>query len=200
MVAPSRTPDLDRLARDAGSYVKANYGLLGTWAVGLLMMVCALAGHLAFFGPRLRDIQWLDRLSDVTFESAWHVVLHEEVGKDEPSPFVGCELDDGSYIGGTLWSFSSDIDETADREISLAPPIFYRATEADSDLELANVGTATVSSRRIKFPAVTYFKQRGRRRLRLVTFSLCSGLGRERLVGRDKSAWRHELSYGSRMI
>lgn len=159
MIAPSRTPDLGRLVRDAGTYVKSNYGVLGAWAIGLLIVACALAGLLAYFSPRLRDIRWLSRLGDVTFESAWHVVLHEEVDKVEPSPFVGCELDDGSYIGGTLLSFSSEIDETADREISLVAPVFYRSTGADSDSELANVGTATVSSRRIKFLTVTYFKQ-----------------------------------------
>jgi len=70
-------------------------------------------------------------------------------------PSIGCELNDGSYLGGELFTYNSDEDETGDRELALSSPITYRAA-GDDPVDLEDVGAVSVSARQIKFLTVSY--------------------------------------------
>lgn len=150
VAAPDRTPDVGRLLREGGSYTEAHYRQLGAWTVALLLAACVLAAIAARYSPG-----WANRFTDVTFYSAWWGFNR---GPDRPSAhmvLVGCELEDGSYLSGELLTLSTEVEETADRDIVLRPPIRYQAAGADGDVEL-DVSGVVLSARRLKFLTYTY--------------------------------------------
>lgn len=148
---PEGTPDIGRLVREAGAYIKCEYRLVGVWSTGLLAFACLVAGLFGRFSP-----DWIrPSASGISFTSAWWELIR---GSDRPAGhtvFVGCELDDGSYVSGEVLSFSHDVEETADRELVLRPPISYRAAGADEPQELL-VSAFVVSARAMRFLTFTY--------------------------------------------
>lgn len=69
---------------------------------------------------------------------------------------MGCELTDGTYVGGTLWTYNATVEETLDREIALAAPISYRPSDGAEPVTFEDVAIVTLSASRIKFMTVTY--------------------------------------------
>jgi hypothetical protein len=145
---PDHTPDVGRLVRDGRTYFDAHYASVAWWALGLLTLACAFGFVLGRWPPRFAPIF----ADDITFTSAWWDLFEQY---PDSTVYVGCELNDGSYLGGELFTYNSDEDETGDRELALSSPITYRAA-GDDPVELEDVGAVSVSARQIKFLTVSY--------------------------------------------
>jgi hypothetical protein len=69
--------------------------------------------------------------------------------------FVGCELKDGSYVGGRLAWYSTEVVENGDRDLVLAPPLHYRLA-GGPDQELVDVERVILAARDISRLDVSY--------------------------------------------
>lgn len=92
-------------------------------------------------------------------QSAWWVLFH---AKPDHRLYVGCYLDDGSYVGGLLYSYNRAEAETADREVTLranaAFPLRHRSSWDRPTQVLEDVGVVAVSARRIVMLTATYLE------------------------------------------
>lgn len=82
--------------------------------------------------------------------SAWTETFAAEAGT---YVHVGLELKDGAFVSGRLVWFSTDIEETGDRDLVLGPPLVVRAEQGVSDLQAERV---LVASRDVIRIDVTY--------------------------------------------
>jgi hypothetical protein len=124
---PSHTPDPSALLLNGVNYAAPRLGYLILWAAALLALSCVLAilwarrpGVLAtmpIFIPALIDT------------SAW--VYEFEAAPEGTRVYVGCDLRDGSYIGGYLDWYNTNIEEVSDRDIALVAPITIRRTDGE---------------------------------------------------------------------
>jgi Family of unknown function (DUF6338) len=162
ILLPSRTPDIGALVRHPADYVRGHYASLAWWGLGLLASACLLGVALASIESgakiatvlrRIRGLRWLaPPANPVIFNSAWWRLFHEH---EDSFCYVGCHLDDGSFLSGWLFSYASDDEETGDRELTISAPVFFRpAGEVDGE-ELA-IGAVAISARRIVSLFVTY--------------------------------------------
>lgn len=173
-LSPRHTPDLGALVRDTSSYARGHYAQLAWWGLGLLVLACLLATALAStdlttslmrFLRRVAGVRWLVAPSrSVRFQSAWWRVFQEHPPQGH-RVYVGCALEDGSYMAGWLFSHAVDYDETADRDLILSAPVFFRPPGAEdgNGMELENVGAAVVSARRIIGLFVSYVPDQRRK-------------------------------------
>jgi hypothetical protein len=156
---PSGTPDIDRLVREPAVYLRESYSLVWIWSVALLAVAVVTA---ALIGSGLmRGI--LSRLPGVGVRpavtphesgvSAWWLLFQEKPGR---RIHVGCNLDDGSYVSGWLAAFSTTVDDTGDRDLTLAAPLRYRPKGVAVTEELANTSAVVVSARKITLLHVSY--------------------------------------------
>jgi hypothetical protein len=160
VASPSHTPDIGRLARDPASYIHADLAYLFWWAIVVLAWACATAVGAALFASSVRARQWGKRRpfswftprGGVSADPAWWVLFQQYPDK---LVYAGAVLDDGSYLGGWVLSYSPDSDETADRELTLSGPISYRSPTEDAVVDLG-VGAVAVSARRIQYLTVSY--------------------------------------------
>jgi hypothetical protein len=136
----SRALDVDKLVSDSGGYWQERPGLLAFWGLALLLASTGVA--YAATRPSIRNPSWdwldrswvrklRERLPWLQSEyphpssvSAWWLMfetwkLHREI-------YVGCVLDDGSFVQGSLESFNNGADDDPHRELVLLPPIKYR--------------------------------------------------------------------------
>lgn len=159
---PHATPDVGFLVRDPNGFVQEHYAQLALWGTGLLAVACALA----IVSARAADDTWLSRLLNrVGFnprgrsrqEPAWWVLF--ENPPEGSIVHAGCTLEDGTYFGGWVNSYSPDSDETADREMTLSAPIQFRAPGADSEVEELPISAVSISARRLSYLTVTYVEQ-----------------------------------------
>ena len=167
VLLPRQTPDVGALVRGPSSYGRQHYATLAWWALGLLAVACLLATVMASadfsakVGAGLHRVPGLGWLAPpargVRFRSAWWRVF-----KDHPHRghriYVGCSLEDGSYVAGWLFSHAVDYEETADRDLVLGAPLRFRPAGAEDREapELENVAAVVVSARRIVELFVTY--------------------------------------------
>lgn len=130
-------------------------------AACLLAMTMASAAFTVRARKGLRRVPGLGWLTPpirgVAFRSAWWR-LFEEHPHEGHRIYVGCTLEDGSYVAGWLFSHAIDYEETADRDLILSGPVVFRPAGAGDgdDVELANVGAVVVSARRIVHLFVSY--------------------------------------------
>jgi hypothetical protein len=137
---PKATPDVPKLVAAPKAYISAHLAVVGWWALGLLLLACLIAVLVAT-QAKLDTI----RLGPIQHVSAWYRLFHP--GGSEK--FCGCLLDDESWVGGYVTSFSTDVDETGDRDLVLSAPIRYRAKGADDAVVLSNVSAYVVSASHI---------------------------------------------------
>jgi hypothetical protein len=103
---------------------------------------------------RIRGLRWLaPPANPVTFHSAWWRLFHQH---EDSLIHVGCNLDDGSFISGWLFSYAADYDETGDRELTLSKPVFFRPAGELDGVNLDGVGAVAVSARRMVSLLVSY--------------------------------------------
>lgn len=72
--------------------------------------------------------------------------------------WVSCELHDGTYLAGPLYSLNPDVDEDADREFIITAPITRRGPTSD-ELEELDVGALSVSARYVKYVGWSYVRR-----------------------------------------
>jgi hypothetical protein len=134
------TPDVTQLLAKGSAYAIPRSGYLLVWAVLLLAVSCvfaltwaAISGGLG--SPIADRLAWLPGfLTPVIVDvSAWYHVFEE--GPSDCDVYVGCDLRDGTYIAGTLDWYSTEVDETADRDFVLAPPLLAKAGNAEDPVE-----------------------------------------------------------------
>jgi hypothetical protein len=133
----SLTPDVDALVKHPATYIGDHLPFVSWWSLGLVSLACVVGGALGRFDEVRRPgfkkaFPWLTCkplfLGPIRFRSTWYLMMHEPRDVDI---YCGCVLDDGSYIGGKLASFNTDVAETEDRELVLVQPMRFRAPDAD---------------------------------------------------------------------
>lgn len=130
--APGHTPDVRRMFVEGLAYTAPRLAYIVAWAVVLLTTSSVLAVLLAVrpgFVQKLSDSA-TPIIRDIP---AWYFVF--ESGPEGTSTYVGCDLRDRTYLSGRLDWYSTQVDETADRDLVLAQPI----TSFDSDGESEEV-------------------------------------------------------------
>jgi hypothetical protein len=119
-ITPDHSPNVEQMLTEGATYIDPRVGYIAAWSAGVLVVSCALAvligsGKLPF--PELTPV--------IINTSAWYQVF--ESGPADAKVFVGCDMDDGSYISGYLDWYNTDVDEVADRDLVLAAPIEINA-------------------------------------------------------------------------
>jgi hypothetical protein len=147
---PLDTPDVGKIERNGYAYFKLHIVNEVWWTIALFGFSCLIAVLLGRFVPATAGKIVSGR---ITFNSAWWELFHLN---PESRIYVGCELQDGSYIAGYLLRYSTEIDETQDRDLALVEPISYRAVGRQEASVLNKVGAISVSASQIKFLAVRY--------------------------------------------
>lgn len=146
-IIPAHTPDVGLLLRKPGSYIQDELPYVATWVIAILALATVGAILVGRYGPK--------GTNGVTFESAWWKAFKLA---DEYRTHVGCELTDGTHIAGTLWTFSTSVEETADRDLGLVAPITYRPGETAVDTVLDGVGVVVINARQIRYITITYLE------------------------------------------
>lgn len=146
---PHFTPDTGRIEQQGISYIRLHYVSLAWWLFGLFAASCLLAWILGkyFLTSTSRYLA-----GKIFITSSWFELFSKY---PDSRIYVGCELADGTYISGYLLSYSTDANETSDREIALAAPITHRPPGGSATI-LPNVGAVTVSAGQMKYMTVTY--------------------------------------------
>ena len=145
-VFPSWTPDVGALVRAPEKYAVEHYAQLTAWSAGMLAVATAAA--FAVGGLRGREHQ--------SAVSAWTLLF---TAHPDAAVYVGCVLDDGSFVAGRLLSYSRSAEDVADRELTLTGPITYRAPEKTATSVLPDVGATAISARRIVLLTVSYLPE-----------------------------------------
>jgi hypothetical protein len=154
---PNVTPNVGALLSEPHKYFLANYRPCAAWAFAVFISACGIG-----FGGG----SWIKPGGGSLDTSAWWEMFEVESQKRK---FVSCQLLDGSFISGELYSFSTDCDETENRELVLLDPLFL-AAGAEGDPESMHSDLTSISSRRILYMSVNLVASdsadRAERRLR----------------------------------
>ena len=143
---PTHTPDVGRMVALDSTYVRDHSAYVATWTIALLVMSCVIAVWLARV-PALRRIVTANFSPVITDASAWSEVFNTTKGR---YTYAGCELKNGSYVGGRITWFSTELEETGDRELCLGPPITFRSAEGGhGDIDAQRVVLAAREIHRI---------------------------------------------------
>ena len=135
---PNVTPNVGALLSEPHKYFLANYRPCAAWAFAVFLSACGIG-----FGGG----SWIKPSGGLLDTSAWWEMFEVDSRKKK---FVSCQLMDGSFISGELYSFSTDCDETEDRELVLLDPLFL-AAGAEGDPESMHSDLTSISARRILY-------------------------------------------------
>ncbi len=91
--------------------------------------------------------------------SAWYHAFDE--GPQGATVYVGCDLRDGSYVGGLLDWYSTEVVETADRDFVIAAPITYRPSGSNEDRTIDGFSRLILSVRDVARLYVSYVESSG---------------------------------------
>jgi Family of unknown function (DUF6338) len=163
---PSGTPDVGQLIRNPGSYLAgteampAQYGKVGLW--GLAILVAAMIVAYAATMPSVRRAASKLKLPliapyphDSTVSGWW--ILFEKWKGGRPIE-VGCVLDDGSYVSGSLASFNTSADDMPERDLILRAPILYRPPGAREPIPHEAARAVSITASRIVTLFVGYLE------------------------------------------
>lgn len=154
-VSPHHTPDFGLFVRAGGQYAEPRVGYLVLWGALILGTSCALA----YFSPMISQLTPVRRaLNPIIVDiSAWYHVFEDKpppVNGREAYPYVACTLEDGSYVAGRLSWYSTEVEETADRDLALTDPLNVLDPEGN-DVGPEN-SIIVVSARQIRWFSVTW--------------------------------------------
>jgi Family of unknown function (DUF6338) len=147
---PTITPNIGQMARAGSEYIRLHFVSVSWWAFGLFFGACILAWILGRFWPGVAG-RFVS--GEIFFTSAWWELFHKYPDRQV---YIGCELNDGTYISGYLIRYSTESDETPHRELALAGPIIYRASGSDVSAVLQNVDAMSLRAGQMKYLTVTY--------------------------------------------
>jgi hypothetical protein len=148
-VVPDHTPNVGRLLETDSEYWSDKLPYVAAWALVLFSASCAVAVLVARW-------EWLRRRVAAVFtpvivdSSAWCEVFSAEPGS---YPHAGLELTDGGYVSGRVVWFSTETQETGDRDLVLGPPLQVRTGDGIDDLKVQRV---VIAARNIARIDVTY--------------------------------------------
>ena len=167
-LVPGHTPDVGALLRSRADYAVDHLPYLLGWATVLLVGSCAIAVGAARMDSYVpKDNVWgrvLDRLQRgkgrldavlppvIVESSAWCETLRARPGN---YVHAGLELVGGGYVSGRVVWFSTNLEESGDRELVLGPPLQLRT--AKGVIEPA-VDRVVVSAREIRRMDVDQFR------------------------------------------
>lgn len=178
---PSGTPDVGALIRNGRDYLLGTHGhpgqyrLVSVWGISLLA-AASLVAYLAtkpkirrplenkprltrLIEPRPKLKRLVEKLNGPPYPhdsmvSAWWVLFERwPRGRDIQ---VACILDDGSAVRGKFGSFNNSADDSADRDLVLQEPIFYRPPGEKAREVLWDMSAVCCSARHIVSLFVTY--------------------------------------------
>ncbi len=147
------SPEPRRVFEEGLGYTGPRLGYSLVWFAGLVAMSCVIAFVL---GARPGPVAWLaERFAPAIVDvSAWYHVFDEgPVGK---RVYVGCDLEDRSYVGGFLDWYSTDVEETDDRDFVLAEPITFRPPDDVEDRTIQEFSRLVISARDVRRLYVSY--------------------------------------------
>jgi hypothetical protein len=145
LLVPTHTPDVGRLLAKGSDYWLENLPYVATWVLAILAGSCAIGVVLARWEVPRRQITTVFA-PVIVDSSAWC-----EVFTTEPGSYVhaGLELTDGGYVSGRVAWFSTELEETGDRDIVLGPPLQLRTEVGVEDLKVQRVIVAARNITRI---------------------------------------------------
>jgi hypothetical protein len=138
-LAPGHTPDVRGLIRDPGPFFRDHHVHLSWWAIGLLTTATLLAWLAA--DPRVIDaterwsrgraLRWLTGSGeeDIADVSGWWQAFQKQRPADTATTNVGVLKDDGTYVQGTLLSWTAGGLDYDKRELILTAPLIYQTTD-----------------------------------------------------------------------
>jgi hypothetical protein len=156
-VLPQHTPDVRLLILQGSASAAGQMGYLLLWGTALIAVSSGLAFLLAArpgFMGRFSE-RFAPAIVDV---SAWFHVFEE--GPENTRVFVGCDLQDGFYVGGFLDWYSTEVVENGDRDFVLAEPITMRPPGARAAAAL-DAPRLILSAREVRRLYVSYIAQEG---------------------------------------
>lgn len=159
LVLPVQKVDASGFIADPQGYVAENLKLVAVWASTGFLLALLLAVTVGLRPwRRWLPTRWREWTDDRERryqgqQSAWWRLFHDN---PESRIYVGCTLDDGSFVSGFLNSYSKVGAEHADRELTLRAPITYRPSEASDAVQIDNVGAVAISARHVVLMTVTY--------------------------------------------
>jgi hypothetical protein len=147
---PRVTPNVGGIARVGLPYVRLHFVNIAWWILGLLIAACLLALILGRLWPGVAGRVVSGKIH---FTSAWWELFHQKPGTVK---YIACELLDDTYLAGYLLTYSTEPDESVDRELTLVKPIRYRARGSTQISELSNVSALSVRASQMKYMTVSY--------------------------------------------
>lgn len=145
---PDHTPDIGRLLtkppKHGASYLVEHLPYVAGWALIVLVAACGIGALFAVL-PSLP-------VGTISRASGWHAAFR--VHGTKRMVYVACELQDGSYLRGKLWSHSTATDETGDRDLVLVEAELRR--RGSEDFTALGGGLTIVAAREIRFINVAY--------------------------------------------
>jgi len=161
---PHESPNVGALFSEPHKYFLDNYRSCIGWGMGIFAAACALG---------FVSGNWIKPGRGSVDASAWW-----EMFEFDPSArkFVGCQLLDGSYVSGELYSYSTACDETDDRELVLSEPSFLASGESGNPTSLESDLTS-ISAKRILFVSTNYVRPNN------------VEIDKDRLTRRMREAW-----------
>ncbi len=150
---PNNTPEMRRLLLEGSAYAAPRLGYLLLWGAAILT---ASSGLALILGMRPRVIEAVgERFAPAIVDvSAWYHAFDE--GPEDAGVYVGCDLQDGSYVGGLLDWYSTEVQETADRDFVIAEPITYRSADSQEDRMIEGFSRLVLSARDVARLYVSY--------------------------------------------
>lgn len=169
-LVPGLTPDVSALVRDPTGYLAINFVTVFWWLLGLLAVATTLAAWVGSGMARRLLARILRRLPsrfsrfrlDPDFRphaagvSAWWLAFNNMPGT---KVYLGCILNDGSFVSGWLLSYSNQADDILDRDLTLAGPIRFRSAGSKVTMDRPGVGAVVVSARNIALLFVSYVEE-----------------------------------------
>lgn len=157
---PDETPDIGSYVRLGSSHLREHYVEAAVWG-GSLILAASSVAYLWAVPPSWVG-QW-QRLRPWVAERRGLGVIHQRSGWSaafEQNPHtikvLNVTLDDDSVVFGRLASHSTQIAETADRDLALIAPLKIRAPGGDQFVDLSTAGMLVLSASRIKYFTVGY--------------------------------------------
>ena len=130
-IMPMHTPDVGSLLNGDG-YWKTHLPYVGAWSAAVYLCSLGLAFAVGRYLPKLTG--------GIAQVSAWWTVFVDDLPHDRQSaprrgqrrqdithvPYVECALVDGTVVRGSVYSFNSQFEESASRDLVLRSPIERR--------------------------------------------------------------------------
>lgn len=138
---PGHTPNVRGLVRDPRTYAQEHHVHLAWWAFAIITFATLLAWGMA--DPRaVRAVRWLTRSrsvrwliaqseADIIEVSTWYRAF-EELKTTNGVTIVGVLQDNGSYVQGTLVSYSAGMQDYEQRELILTDPLKLTNTAGET--------------------------------------------------------------------